>query len=67
MAKTLHQRRQNLDALLAVAEASIALSEYQAFATYDSEVEAVVYYQEREKLWLAFMHAHNAAKAANQS
>ena len=66
-AKTLHQRRQNLDALLEVAEAAIALSEHQAFTAFDPEVEAVVYYQEREKLWLAFMQAHNAANAANQS
>ena len=66
-AKTLHKRRQDLDALLAVAEAAIALAEYQAFAAYNPEVGAVVYYQERQKLWLAFMQAHKAAKAANQS
>ena len=66
-AKTLHQRRRDLDALLAVAESAIALSEHQAFTAFDPEVEAVVYYQERDKLWRAFMEAHKAAKEANQS
>ena len=50
-----------------VAEAAIALSEHQAFTAFDPEVEAVVYYQERDKLWRAFMDAHKAAKDANQS
>ena len=66
-AKTLHQRRRDLDALLAVAEAAIALSEYQAFAAFDPNVEAAVYFRERGRLWEAFMQAHKAAKDANQS
>ena len=66
-AKTLHQRRRDLDALLAVAEAAIALSEYQAFAAFDLNVEAAVYFRERGRLWEAFMQAHKAAKDANQS
>ena len=64
-AKTLHQRRQDLDALLAGAEAAIALSEYQAFSAVDPNVEAAVYFRERDKLWEAFMQAHKAAKDAN--
>lgn len=66
-AKTLHQRRQDLDALLAVADAAIALSEYQALAAYDPNVEDAVYFRERGRLWDAFMEAHKAAKDANQS
>ena len=64
-AETLHQRRQNLDALLAVADAAIALSEYQAFAAFAPNVEAAVYFRERGRLWDAFMAAHKAAKDAN--
>ena len=66
-AKTLHQRRRDLDALLAVAESAIALSEHQAFAAFDPNVEAAVYFRERGRLWDAFMAAHKAAKDANQS
>ena len=58
-AKTLHQRRQDLDALLAVAEAAIAMAEHQAFAAYDPVVGG--------ELWRAFMEARARAKAANQS
>ena len=50
-----------------VAEAAIALSEYQAFAAFDPNVEAAVYFRERGRLWEAFMQAHKAAKDANQS
>ena len=48
-----------------VAEAAIALSEYQAFAAFDPNVEAAVYFRERGRLWDAFMAAHKAAKDAN--
>ena len=65
--ETLHQRRRDLDALLAVAEAAMALSEYQAFAAFAPTVEAAIYFRERGKLWDAFMAAHKAAKDANQS
>ena len=66
-AETLHQRRQNLDALLAVADAAIALSEYQAFAAFDPNVEAAVYFRERGRLWEQFLAAYKAAKEVNQS
>ena len=58
---------ERLRRVVKVAEAAIALSEHQAFTAFDPEVEAVVYYQERDKLWRAFMDAHKAAKDANQS
>ena len=58
---------QSLDVVLAVAEAAIALSEHLAFTVFDPKVESVVYCQELEKLWRAFMEAHKAAKDANQS
>jgi hypothetical protein len=41
-----------------VAEAAIALAEYQAFTPYNSAVE--------DELWRAFVETHKAAKAANQ-
>ena len=63
-AKTLHQRRQDLDALLAVAEAAIAMAEYQATSGYDPEVDSMTYTAERGRLWHAFIMAR--AKAANQ-
>ena len=50
-----------------VAEAAMALSEYQAFAAYDPNVEAAVYFRERGRLWDAFMEARARAKDANQS
>ena len=56
-----------MTALLAVAEAAIAMAEHQAFAAFDPNVEAAVYFRERDKLWDAFVEAHKAAKAANQS
>ena len=67
VAEVIRECRQSLDALLAVAEAAIALSEYQAFAAFDPNVEAAVYFRERGRLWEAFMQAHKAAKDANQS
>ena len=54
-----------LDRVVRVAEAAIALSEYQAFAAFDPNVEAAVYFRERGRLWDAFLEAR--AKAANQS
>lgn len=41
-----------------VAEAAIALAEYQAFVAFNPAVE--------DELWRAFKEAHKAAKAANQ-
>ena len=58
---------ERLDCVVKVAEAAIALSEYQAFAAFDPHVEAAVYFRERGRLWEAFMQAHKAAKDANQS
>ena len=59
--------QERLDCVVKVAEAAIALSEYQAFAAFDPNVEAAVYFRERGRLWDAFMAAHKAAKEANQS
>ena len=42
-----------------VAEAAIALAEYQAFVAYNPAVE--------DELWRAFKEAHKAAKDANRS
>ena len=42
-----------------VAEAAIALAEYQAFVAFDATVE--------DELWRAFKEAHKAAKDAIQS
>ena len=47
-----------IDAQLAVAEAAIALAEYQAFVAFNPAVE--------DELWRAFKEAHKAAKDANQ-
>ena len=52
---------QSLDVLLALAEASMALSEYIAFAPFDRP-EAAEYFRERGRLWDIFMQAHKAAK-----
>jgi len=55
----------SLDVVLAVAEAAIALAEYQATSGYDPEVDRSTYLQQRGKLWDAFILAR--AKAVNQS
>lgn len=58
----LEERRQAVavrDAYLRMAEAAIALAEYQAFVAFDATVE--------DELWRAFKEAHKAAKDANQS
>ena len=47
-----------------VAEAAIALAEYQATSGYDPEVDSMTYTAERGRLWHAFIMAR--AKAANQ-
>ena len=47
-----------LDRAVKVAEAAIALAEYQAFVAFNPAVE--------DELWRAFKEAHKAAKAANQ-
>ena len=58
------EAEERLYRIVKIAEAAIALSEYQAFAAFDPNVEAAVYFRERGKLWDAFM----AARAkANQS
>ena len=56
-----------LDCVVKVAEAAIALAEYQATSGYDPEVDRSTYVQQRGKLWDAFMQAHKAAKDANKS
>lgn len=66
-AETLRQCKPVLDALLAVAEAAIALSEYQAFMEASVAAFDPKYFRERGRLWDAFMAAHKAAKEANQS
>ena len=48
-----------------VAEAAIALAEYQATSGYDPEVDSMTYTAERGRLWHAFIMAR--AKAANKS
>ena len=55
---------ERLDRVVEVAEAAIALAEYQATSGYDPEVDLSTYLQQRGKLWDAFMAAR--AKAANQ-
>ena len=56
---------ERLDRAVNVAEAAIALAEYQATSGYDPEVDRSTYLQQRGKLWDAFILAR--AKAANQS
>ena len=58
---------ERLDRAVKVAEAAIALAEYQATSGYDPEVDRSTYVQQRGKLWDAFMQAHKAAKDVNQS
>ena len=47
-----------------MAEAAIALAEYQATSGYDPEVDSMTYTAERGRLWHAFIMAR--ANAANQ-
>ena len=59
--------RQSLDAIdrwADMANAAIALAEYQATSGYDPEVDRSTYVQQRGRLWDAFIMAR--AKAANQ-
>ena len=58
---------ERLDRTVKMAEAAIALAEYQATSGYDPEVDRSTYVQQRGKLWDAFMQAHKAAKDANKS
>ena len=55
---------ERLDCVVKVAEAAIALAEYQATSGYDPEVDRSTYVQQRGRLWDAFIMAR--AKAANQ-
>ena len=63
-AKTLHQRRQDLDALLAVAEAAIAIVEQQEAVDNYAFADAVM---GRGELWEQYKAAKAKAKDANQS
>ena len=55
---------ERLDRVVKVAEAAMALAEYQATSGYDPEVDSMTYTAERGRLWHAFIMAR--AKAANQ-
>ena len=50
---------ERLDCVVKVAEAALALAEYQAFVAFNPAVE--------DELWRAFKEAHKAAKEVNQS
>ena len=61
--------RQSLDAIdrwADMAEAAIAVAEYQATSGYDPEVDSATYTAERGRLWHAFIMARAKAKAMNQ-
>lgn len=62
--------RQSLDAIdrwADMAEAAVALAEYQATSGYDSEVDSMTYTAERGRLWHAFIVARAKAKEACKS
>ena len=61
------EAEERLYRIVKIAEAAIALSEYQAFAAFYPNVEAAVYFRERGKLWEQFLAAYKAAKDASQS
>ena len=52
------EAQERLYRIVKVAEAAIALAEYQAFVAFNPAVE--------DELWRAFKEAHKAAKDANQ-
>ena len=61
--------RRSLDAIdrwADVAEAAIALAEYQATSGYDPDVDNKTYTAERGRLWDAFIMARAKAMAVNQ-
>ena len=57
---------ESIDAWADMAEAAIALTEYQATSGYDPEVDRSTYLQQRGKLWDAFMEARGKAKGIEQ-
>ncbi len=67
VAEVIRECWQDLDVLLAVAEAAIAYMEHQAASVGDPVVNEAVYYRERCELWNAFVAARANAKDANQS
>ena len=48
-----------------MAEAAVALAEYQATSGYDPEVDSKTYTAERGRLWHAFIMARAKAKGAS--
>ena len=49
-----------------MAEAALALAEYQATSGYDPEVDRSTYLRQRGELWDAYMAARAKAKAISQ-
>jgi arsenate reductase-like glutaredoxin family protein len=67
VAEVIRECWQDLDVLLAVAEAAIAYMDYDADNERDAEVIDGTYVGRRCELWDAFVVARDKAKAANQS
>lgn len=63
--KFVRESLDDIDRWADMAEAAIAVAEYQATSGYDPEVDSETYTPERGRLWHAFIMARARAKGVN--